>query len=388
MKLPTSCPLTGGQPIKAVYLLGGIPVTNILLSTTRMWNCGDDFIAFGVRNLLSSMFPNANYVAYNRNPDLHQQRVRHSKVNIKDADGQTKQADLVPYIQATNWRFDNSWHERHGLDEFELCVFAGTPEWFGEMVGPLVRQLCSSSVTVVYLGVGGFERRENLTFEKLPAHDQLVLRKAVLVTARDKQAADLLSGVGSLQLPCPALFSSPTERARDGGSLRIALSTQPETSLQPASNRTVYEYTRKLFQHLGQNFDCELVCHYVDELKPFKEYGLPIRYSYDARDYPEIYDQYDLVVTTRVHGAGLASSLGVPSLVLRHSARTSTADGFLAEYIDPEQESPEQVADRIQSFDVVAKSNALIAHKAETRDRYLELLTTRLDAEYSGQKSA
>jgi hypothetical protein len=187
-----------------------------------------------------------------------------------------------------------------------------------------------------------------------------------------------LESAGAVLLPCPALFSSPTSRVRNPGRLKIALSTQPETSLQPPSSEGVYQFTEELFRELAKtDHQCEVVCHYVDELTPLARLGLPVRYSYDARDYLGIYDEFDLVVTTRVHGAGIAASLGVPALVVKHSARTSTADGFLSQYIDPQWESVASVLARIDALDVSALSRELVEHKARAREDYLQLLTSR-----------
>ena len=56
---------------------------NILLSSTRQWNCGDEFIAIGVKNILKNLkpFKNANFFIYNRAPDLH--FLRHEKFPYK-----------------------------------------------------------------------------------------------------------------------------------------------------------------------------------------------------------------------------------------------------------------------------------------------------------------
>ena len=125
--------------------------TNVLLSTTYGWNCGDDFIAFGVRNLLDSLLPEVNYFSYNRNPDLHNQRTRHNQISVRNKDGKVLAIKLDEYIDQTNWVFDNSWHTRNGLDNIDYCIFAGTPEWFGPVVSPLVSMLSEAEFPVLYL---------------------------------------------------------------------------------------------------------------------------------------------------------------------------------------------------------------------------------------------
>jgi len=45
---------------------------NILVSSTRQWNPGDEFIFFGVQNLLKEALKGQriNWILYDRNPDL------------------------------------------------------------------------------------------------------------------------------------------------------------------------------------------------------------------------------------------------------------------------------------------------------------------------------
>ncbi|MBN4075524.1 MAG: hypothetical protein COA71_06590 [SAR86 cluster bacterium] len=355
---------------------------NILLSTTRMWNCGDDFIAFGVRNILDQCLgESCNYIAYNRNPDLHFQRTRHNSINIVDAAAGNRKntIDLSDYLAQTNWVFDNSWHPRNALDSVSAVIFAGTPEWFGPMVRPLTEALNEQEIPVLYLGVGGFEGRKNLTLEKLSPFDQTLLRKAELITVRDEQAGQLLHELKPVLLPCPALFSNrdtSLEKTKRGNKkkIKIALSTQPDKSVQPPSSAGTYQYTLDLFKALIGKFDCEVVCHYVDEIGPLSELGIPVKYSYDARDYFEIYNQYDLLVTTRVHGAGAAASLGVPSFVISHSARSSTVKGFKSELISLSEDSIDDVVGRIEAFNIKQKSDELKTHKEETFKQYERLL--------------
>jgi len=359
---------------------------NILLSTTRMWNCGDDFIAFGVRNILDQCLKqNCNYIAYNRNPDLHFQRTRHASIDIVDASkgNQKNKVDLSDYLSRTNWVFDNSWHPRNSIQILSAVVFAGTPEWFGPMVRPLTEALDGQDVPIFYLGIGGFEGRSTLTLERLSPFDQKLLEKAALITVRDKQTEDLLEKLNPVLLPCPALFSNQNKKfelTKRGAKkkIKIALSTQPDNSIQPPSSPGTYDYTLKLFNALIHAFDCEVVCHYVDEIKPLSELGIPIKYSYDAKDYFEIYNQFDLLVTTRVHGAGAAASLGIPAFVIAHSARSSTVKGFMSELISPTEDSVESVVERIADYDIKLKSSAIKAHKIETFKRYEKLLTPLL----------
>ncbi|MEJ7712218.1 MAG: hypothetical protein WKF84_20740 [Pyrinomonadaceae bacterium] len=47
---------------------------NILFSTTRQWNSGDEFILFGVRQLLHDLGLQYNAIIYNRHPSITPRR--------------------------------------------------------------------------------------------------------------------------------------------------------------------------------------------------------------------------------------------------------------------------------------------------------------------------
>ena len=52
---------------------------NVVYSATRQWNCGDEFILFGCRNLLEKVLGGHNPIIYNRNPDIR----RLSRINME-----------------------------------------------------------------------------------------------------------------------------------------------------------------------------------------------------------------------------------------------------------------------------------------------------------------
>ncbi|MGF1581594.1 MAG: hypothetical protein ACFCD0_19880, partial [Gemmataceae bacterium] len=70
-----------GQPYDSFNLIRSLPLLdilrspmekrlNIIFSTTRTWNCGDDFILYGILNLFSGIGVQCNPIYYNRNPEL------------------------------------------------------------------------------------------------------------------------------------------------------------------------------------------------------------------------------------------------------------------------------------------------------------------------------
>src|SRR4030095_6443489 len=109
-----------------------------------------------------------------------------------------------------------------------------------------------------------------------------------------------------LSLPCPALFATDFCRVRQQKK-RLALSTQGSNPrngqrIDPATR----DYSISLFKALAQRYECALICHYVDELaelRPHLGRDMEFIYAYDARDYLTLYNDFDLTVTTRIHGA-------------------------------------------------------------------------------------
>ena len=119
----------------------------------------------------------------------------------------------------------------------------------------------------------------------------------------------------------------------------------------------------------------------VDELPELSDIipeDVDLIYHADAADYITTYDQFDMVVTTRVHGAGLAAALGIPAFVVAHSHRSQTAEGFLAELIDTKQNTVNDVSDLIDNFDSAARSKIIVTHQSVMKDRYLDLLRPAL----------
>lgn len=363
---------------------------NILFSTTRSWNCGDDFILFGVRNLLARRLPNVNAVIYNRHPELHFVRARLDKmVHLKDSNSdQEVDLNLHTVMDRVAPKFDNSIRTDMDLSAIDAVVFAGTPEWFGVMVRPLVNRIARRKVPVAYLGLGVFEKTSAQSYEQIPAEDRECLEGAKVVTVRDQTTAALLAPLSPSRLPCPALFAAEQARHRSGPAqgrkLRIALSMQgcAESNGQRMETES-FEFAKALFARLAERYDCQLVCHYIEDLTELRALfggSMEMLYAYDPRDYMDLYDSFDLTVTTRVHGAGLCASLGIPSLVIGHSARSSTAEGFLSELIDPSTVSLDEAVRRVESFAVAKKSAALITHKQKSQDAYLAALGPFLEA--------
>ncbi len=349
---------------------------NILFSTTRTWNCGDDFILWGVRDLLDSLGISYNPIAYNRNPDVRCAQYRSKQqMEFKDGDKSLKVnveemlKDLLPCR-------DNSWQTRHGIDFIDYCIFAGSPEWLGTMLVPLTKSLSYANVPIAYLGIGYFWRHGEVTLDMISEEERHQLKRASLITVRDAHCQAFLNPIPSHLLPCPALFSAPTESLHaDIEKISVSLQSHIKDRPQRIPVETV-EWTLSLIHELKKHYQVEVVLHYLDEVRDYQEAlsGIPIHYSYEAKDYLDIYQQFDFNITTRVHGAGICASLGIPSFLISHSARSQTAEGFLSEIIDPNVSDIHSVINKLKSFDVEARSKTLLDHKKATKEKYLLLL--------------
>ena len=349
----------------------------VLFSTTRTFNPGDDFVLFGIRNLLTPLIGPFAPLVHNRNPALHVLRGLAAASEGRADAASAGMAQLHRAIAETVPAYDNSWHEGFDTGAVDLAVFAGTPEWAGTVTAPLVDALLAAGTPTLYLGLGAFEGVGALTYEELPERDRRLMERAPLVTARDPACAALLEPLAPALLPCPSLFAAPKARPR-GPARRIALSMQGVGEKNPQRfDRDTFDYARALFVALSARCDCALVCHYVDEVAELRAAfgdGIEVHYAYDAADYLAIYDAFDLTVTTRVHGAGLAASLGIPGFVIGHSVRTGTVEGFRAAILDPAAHSVEAALRLVEGCDVAAASSALIAHKEAARRASVELL--------------
>ncbi|MFY0991655.1 polysaccharide pyruvyl transferase family protein [Halomonas sp. C05BenzN] len=342
---------------------------NIVFSTTRQWNPGDEFILMGCINLLAQHLGDFNPIIYNRNPQIRRAR----KFDIIKAIDNAAGKDFVEKF------LDNSVKDRTPMDYADMVVFAGSPEWRGRRMEKLYASVLEFGLPSLFLGIGT-SGKFAFTGEYFTKSEQDVFNQALLITTRDEDTQAGLQPLEAHHLPCPALFSSQNTRVVKGVK-RIGLmyGTDSAVACNNVSSNT-YRYMMEAYCNIlrdyGDEYEIEFVSHYIDELSSFKQ-DFPdrtIRYSYDAKDYLAIYDRYDLVIGYRVHGIGISASMGIPGIMLAHDPRASTVKGFCAEMVNIGTEYDELKAlidDTIATIE--EKSLALQAHKEATREKYLAL---------------
>lgn len=258
----------------------------VLVSTTRQWNPGDEFIFWGVKKLL-----NLEYCAiFDRNPDLNGINVTGNSLG------------------------------KGSIDPFDYVVMAGTPEWFGGKLEPLFKEIQRTKKPVYFIGVGG----NNFNLSEL---DKSVLVGAEIIIARDMDTKKMIERNIRREvhcLPCPSLFC--VGRAPKVKSInKIGFVIQnPDSPHGHAVDESIFRLSLDLLNHLKDVYDVSVICHYFKELY-LDIPGVNKVYSYMAEDYPNIYKKFDFIISTRLHGCLLSASLEIPTILINDNERcTST----------------------------------------------------------------
>lgn len=288
---------------------------SILVSSTRQWNPGDEFIFFGVRRLLTHQLGDRiNWVLWNRNPDLFMNR--------------WKDSHFRPDLLTNSLQVPD-------LDVVNAVVLAGTPEWKGDSVEPLYRELLRRpEIPVLLCGIGSGAPGLNLR----PYEKSILNRDNTLITTRSVGLAEeinqILGQKKAIALPCPALFAAPrgfTPKTQG----KIGLIVQ---SSRVENQRVDRKAVDEILSQFHDSTEVELITLYIDELRFYSHEGFTPRYSYDAADYIRpngILSDYRYIISSRLHGALGALSLGIPtSLVPNGSHRVNTA-GQLCRQVMP-----------------------------------------------------
>lgn len=357
------------------------PIKNILFSTTRQWNPGDEFILMGILNLMRSVDGNFNPVIFNRNPEI-QRRNSNMCFNF--------QIDIsrMRVKRLKSGSYDNSFKEKFLNERFiDLAVFAGTPEWGSPRLKIMYEYIQRYSIPVVYLGIGLGDSKFDVS--QLNDTYRSVLKKAKLITVRDRLCAAVLSQFNPVFLPCPALLSASRDSEKNITQVKkVGLIYSSDKSIkynkvdQKTHSFTMDLYRRFLEKYANQ-FDIEFICHYVDELPEIcKDFdSVRYHYSYDASQYLGIYNKFDLVIGTRVHGMGIAASMGIPGIYIQHDVRADTCEGFCTEIIKADS----AFEDIFKIFDLKLRqvsqiNKEILEYKTKAFQKYQDLLRPILKA--------
>jgi hypothetical protein len=355
---------------------------NILFSTTRQWNPGDEFILMGILNLFRSLL-DINPIIFNRTPEIQRHSSRLSfdlRIDLAKVTGR----HLKPGF------FDNSYKEQLLKERFiDMAVLAGTPEWASPRLDSFYDYVEKHAVPLLYLGIGsGFEDKRVIRNIKR-THGRF-LKRARLITVRDPFCRDMLAEYHPILLSCPSLLAAPQSSERKiAGVKRVALIYSTNHSVKfNRIDKATYLFMRKLYElfmeKYGKRFEVEMVCHYINGLAQMRKDfpDIPVEhYSYDSRDYIDIYNRFDFVLGPRVHGIGLSASMGIPGVCIRHDIRGRTVEGFLAGTIHAGM-SLDEAMGVVDEYirDVPALNERLLALKREVWAQYIALLSKAINS--------
>lgn len=347
---------------------------NIVFSTTRQWNPGDEFILMGCMNLLFEHIGDFNPIIFNRNPQTRRAR----KVDIiKMIDNKLGKDFIEKFL-------DNSVKDRVPMDYADMVVFAGSPEWRGRRTRKLYKSILEFNVPTIFLGIGTSGLFE-FTNEHFSEDEQQVFNNAELIIARDQNTLNGLQPLNVHQLPCPALFSSKSSRTvKNVKRIGLMYGTNSAVASNNVSEKTyryMIEVYNKILADFGADYELEFVSHYIDELSPFRKDfpNQPLKYSYDAKDYLDIYNRYDLVIGYRVHGVGISASMGIPGIMFAHDERAVTVKGFGADMVSvgtDYSDLKKTIESAIENIE--QRSINLQKHKMETKEKYLALFQNNI----------
>jgi hypothetical protein len=313
-----------------------------------------------------------NPIIYNRNPEVrqlnHLNPFRKSKFcNI----GFRGKGILESFFRIGFW--DNSFKDDTPIDFIDMVIFAGSPEWMGGRLYPLYKKILEHNIPTTFLGIGSGVKFE---YSKVSDVYGEVLKKSKLIAVRDEYTYNQLKELNPNYLPCPALFSSPFEKKiNEVKKIGLIFGTD-KAVINNRINSQTYDYTLDIYKKLINDYDCEIVCHYIDEVpEACNLFDVDVHYSYDSKNYLDIYKKFDLVIGPRVHGIGMSASMGIPGILIAHDMRADTGKGFMAKIIS-DDEPYLNIHDIIEGIAKNIKScnKELISHKNLIRQKYIRIL--------------
>lgn len=327
---------------------------NILFSTTRHWNPGDELINRGIAQLLRLSGFRFNTIVWNRHPSIRP--------------GQTS--------------LDNSFDEfRHDPQSIDYVIFAGTPEWLGSRVDPLYQLIQRNGIRCSLIGIGSHGESFGLS----STVKTVLQRYADLIVCRDQNTFSRLTEKFSISdvklMPCPALFHcvSPVRRQKLQKVAVIYQSTYTDSQSVDAATR---DFLIRLIAELSQRVSLSVICHYIDEaLEASAIFGSEhVCFSSDSADYESYFKEVDFVVGARVHGCLGAMSCGTPAMLLEWES-----DGRRKGVVDEiplllrgKLESVPALIQEILTLDVSQQSARITDWLMSLRYEYQQLVQNRI----------
>lgn len=283
---------------------------NIVISGTSFWNPGDDFVRQGVINILKETFPDTffNFYFYDFNPD--------NDNNNEDTNEYSNKLTYQDLLDVSN--------------VIDMIVIVGLSA--GNEIEPLYKWISTAGLLdKVYLIGAGYENNYCDWHLNQNSLIQTIFKSAKLITGRTEKHPDIIDKLNKYNhLSCPAILAEkcksvlPILLTEDKNIDKVLFSIQipfGDHSIERENYLLIMDILEEIIKNT--KYEIGIICHYKDEFNHFININkkIPIYFSSFYQDYKNIYEQYDIVISTRLHSCIYAASLGMPSIVINSSPR-------------------------------------------------------------------
>lgn len=203
--------------------------------------------------------------------------------------------------------------------------------------------------------------------------DVRTLKESPLITCRDNNCKNAMDNrnINSHLMVCPAFFASKNQEIRKG--MKIGCVFQNDKIV----NHKIDSALKNSCFNLYNNLKADIICHFINEYIYCRRHtSSNVRYAYDAIDYFDIYNDYDVIISTRLHGAILAMSMGIPTILIcrGNNIHKRRLVGAGNQFPHLKIASPNQIKNVLKDFDIESISRSLIEFKQEKKKIYKQIL--------------
>lgn len=309
-------------------------IIRIGLITTLDKNIGDDFIRFGIIQVLKDVFKGKQieFICVNKHspytvyPFWHPVQIRDivNSLPLVNKIAKYSVETVFPKIGCSNF------------DKCDLIVQCGAPvfwpdcrnnEWakplWHEIIGRLFKK-----IPVLNLAAGScypWERQsETPKLTDDTEYIKSILRYCRLTTARDQLAQDICKSVGSEVplIPCSAFLAAIGRRAdlnESGYVLINYMSGGGHYGWEQGIDCDKWEITiKQIISNLGKRHKLAFLCHDQKEVFLAKKISssLPVYYPKTVNDYFDCVSQAKFAICNRMHASVGMAGMGIPSVAV------------------------------------------------------------------------
>ena len=199
----------------------------------------------------------------------------------------------------------NRFLQGHTLENVDLVVIAGTPDW-GRSNVPIFRGALMRGVPIWFVGIGG-ESAGHLNQHVIGSQvTQDALAAADVVIARDELAQAYASKYASIDvslLPCPAMLAGTRHRLLGG-------EKSGDLYLLSSDKEAIAEATKMMPP------DATVACHTTNARAALEDLNISAYTHNDPREMLRFISRFENVVSAKLHGAVGALGCGCKASVL------------------------------------------------------------------------